>query len=79
MVKSHLAFLVGKVNLQTHLINSVDKQTVVFVSGTIHIILQTFILFPPIFQPFVSLTAACAYSILLYKMRAIPFSRSNTT
>lgn len=39
----------------------------------------TLILFPPIFQPLVSLTAACAYSILLYRIKAIPFSLSNTT
>lgn len=39
----------------------------------------TLILLPPIFQPFVSLTAACAYSMLLYRIRAIPFILSKTT
>lgn len=40
---------------------------------------HTLILLPPIFQPLVSLTAAWAKSVLLYKMRAIPFNLSNTT
>lgn len=39
----------------------------------------TLILLPPIFQPLVSLTAACAYSMLLYSIRAIPLGLSNTT
>lgn len=40
---------------------------------------HTLILLPPIFQPLVSLTAAWAKSVLLYRMRAIPFNLSNTT